>query len=144
MPRKSRDSKSEYAARNQRAKDAGYKNYYEFRKAQREGKSHKLPVPGHTVRLEEAVEFVWPTEYPTSTRVQAFKFSPYPETPSVGNVYVRFIKYGTAWVYRDVPEGVYAAFASAPSKGRAINTILNPYSAGNPSWEEEELYFTDM
>jgi hypothetical protein len=141
-PRKrtSEQNKAAYARRDRRAREEGYESYAHKRKIT----SKKLAVAGHIVRLEEAINLALPTEYPSSTRCQAFKFVPYPEMNGVGNLYMRFIKYGTPWVYRDVPEGTYYAFASAPSKGRAVNTILNPYSAGEPSSDEYEMYFTDM
>lgn len=69
-------------------------------------------------------------EYPASTRVQAYRYDHGRQT-----LQVRFVKYGSAYEYHGVPTAVFASFASAPSKGKFINSTLNgfPYEhvAGN-------------
>ena len=147
---KVRNYAKERAQRDAKARSEGYTSYGQKRYQQAKLKkaassvAKDLPTPPHTTRVEESAELAFPVEYPSSTRCQAFKYVPYADSPGIGAIYMRFIKYGTAWVYRDVPEGVYFAFASAPSKGRAVNTMLNSYSAGNPTWDEQERFFQDM
>jgi hypothetical protein len=42
---------------------------------------------------------------------------------------VKFVKYGTPWVYDAVPSTVFEVFDASPSKGSYINSTLNyfPY-----------------
>ena len=63
---------------------------------------------------------VTPWAYPESTRVHAYQYD-----YQTGQLRVKFIKYGTPWVYDDVPVTVFEAFDAAPSKGRYINSTLN-------------------
>lgn len=59
-------------------------------------------------------------EYPDSTRVYAYSYDYDTE-----ELWVRFKKYETPWVYRGVGETVFAAFDSSDSKGKYINSTLN-------------------
>lgn len=61
-----------------------------------------------------------PWAFPESTRVKAYSYD-----YATGNLLVRFIKYSTPWIYRDIPVAVFEAFDSAPSKGEFINANLN-------------------
>lgn len=63
-------------------------------------------------------------KYPDSSRVYAYQYD-----PDTLQLRVKFIKYGTPWVYNDVPSAVFQAFDASPSKGSYINSTLNyfPY-----------------
>lgn len=69
-----------------------------------------------------------PWFYPDSSRVHAYQYD-----PDTLQLRVKFIKYGTPWVYNDVPSAVFQAFDAAPSKGTYINSTLNyfPYRRAN-------------
>lgn len=48
---------------------------------------------------------------------------------SDGSLYLRWVKYGTTWVYENVSSALFEAFVSSPSKGKYVNSTLNlhPY-----------------
>jgi hypothetical protein len=85
----------------------------------------------------------FPVEYPDSSRVQAFRFVP-GEDQYYGNLYVRFVKYGTPWVYYNIPVSVYESFANSPSKGRFINMTLNSYPYSRASGTDEGAFFQEF
>lgn len=80
-----------------------------------------------------------------SSRVEAFRYVAMSGTPGAigynGTLFVRFIKYGTPWKYLNVPEHIYQAFASAQSKGRYINSVLNNFPNSRASGDEESTFF---
>ena len=84
--------------------------------------------PADTVRERGRTEW----EYPDSTRVHAYAYD-----YDSGELWVRFKKYETPWVYRGVSETVFAAFDSTESKGKYINSTLNytDYRRATPTEE---------
>ena len=58
-----------------------------------------------------------------------------------GTLFVRFIKHGTPWKYLNVPSHIYQSFASAQSKGRYINSVLNNFPNSRASGDEESTFF---
>jgi hypothetical protein len=78
--------------------------------------------------LTPAAEPPTPWFYPESSRVYAYQYDPF-----LMQLRVKFIKYGTPWVYNDVPSAVFQAFDASPSKGMYINSTLNyfPYRRAN-------------
>ena len=89
---------------------------------------------GDRPEMEGLVETAW--AYPDSTRVKAYQYD-------YGNqqLRVRFIKYGTPWVYNLVPVTVFQAFDAAPSKGKYINSTLNHMEHHRASPQEVAAYF---
>lgn len=77
-----------------------------------------------------------PWEYPDSTRVYAYSFD-----YDSDELWVRFKKYETPWVYKGVAETVFASFDSSESKGKYINSTLNytNYRRATPSEEAEKF-----
>jgi hypothetical protein len=75
-------------------------------------------------------------EYPDSTRVYAYSYD-----YDSGELWVRFKKYATPWVYRGVSETVFAAFDSTESKGRYINSTLNYTDYRRATFAEEQEHF---
>ena len=63
-------------------------------------------------------------KYPGSSRVYAYQYD-----PEMSQLRVKFVKYGTPWVYDSVPSTVFEVFDASPSKGSYINSTLNyfPY-----------------
>lgn len=59
-------------------------------------------------------------EYPSSSRVFAYSYD-----YGTQELWVRFKKYETPWVYQGVAQPLFAAFDSSPSKGKFINSTLN-------------------
>jgi|LauGreDrversion4_2_1035121.scaffolds.fasta_scaffold96460_5 hypothetical protein len=80
-----------------------------------------------------------------SSRVEAFRYVAMDGGPGAvgynGTLFVRFIKHGTPWKYLNVPEHIYQAFASAQSKGRYINSVLNNFPNSRASGDEESTFF---
>jgi hypothetical protein len=80
-----------------------------------------------------------------SSRVEAFRYVATEGTSGAigynGILFVRFIKNGTPWKYLNVPEHVYQSFASAQSKGRYINSVLNNFPNSRASGDEESTFF---
>jgi hypothetical protein len=56
-------------------------------------------------------------------------------------LWVRFKKYETPWVYQGVQEAVFASFDASDSKGKYINSTLNytDYRRATPSEESEKF-----
>jgi hypothetical protein len=77
-------------------------------------------------------------EYPESTRVYAYQYDFEKQ-----QIRVRFKKYETPWVYEGVPEVVFQAFDTSPSKGKYINSTLNYTNYRRATPEEVSLYFND-
>ncbi len=80
-----------------------------------------------------------------SSRVEAFRYVAAEGAPGAvgynGTLFVRFIKYGTPWKYLNVPEHIYQSFATAQSKGRYINSVLNNFPNSRASGDEESTFF---
>ena len=80
-----------------------------------------------------------------SSRVEAFRYSALEGGAEVtgytGTLFVRFIKYGTAYKYLNVPSHIFQSFASAQSKGRYINSVLNGYDKSRATPDEESTFF---
>jgi hypothetical protein len=80
-----------------------------------------------------------------SSRVEAFRYVATDGQPGAigysGILFVRFIKHGTPWKYLNVPEHIYQSFASAQSKGRYINSVLNNFPNSRASGDEESTFF---
>jgi len=77
-------------------------------------------------------------EYPESSRVKAYQYD-----FGSQQLRVRFHKYNTPWVYEGVPEVLFQAFDSAPSKGRYINSTLNYTAYRKATPDEVSTYFND-
>lgn len=77
--------------------------------------------------------------FPASSRVYAYQYD-----YGMQQLRVKFIKYGTPWVYNDVPTTVFQAFDASPSKGSYINSTLNymDYRRANP--QETAQYFSGI
>ena len=95
-------------------------------------------------RGEDPPHGYFSTQYPTSTRVFAYRYDqhdPNNATDSgLGTLYVQFHKRDDRYQYDNVEHGTYAAFATdGVSKGRFINSTLNHY---HPHRAEDERYFT--
>lgn len=78
-------------------------------------------------------------EYPASSRVRAYQYD-----FDKQQIRVRFHKYDTPWVYEGVPETLFQAFDTAPSKGKYINSTLNYATHRRASAEEVIHYFNDV
>jgi hypothetical protein len=80
-----------------------------------------------------------------SSRVEAFRYVALEGASGAvgfsGTLFVRFIKYGTPWKYLNVPAHIYQSFASAQSKGRYINSVLNNFPNSRASGDEESTFF---
>jgi hypothetical protein len=80
-----------------------------------------------------------------SSRVESFRFVAKEGQPGAvgynGILFVRFIKNGTPWKYLNVPEHIYQSFASAQSKGRYINSVLNNFPNSRAAPDEEKEFF---
>jgi hypothetical protein len=80
-----------------------------------------------------------------SSRVESFRYQATDGLPGAigysGTLFVRFIKGSTPWKYLNVPEHIYQAFASAQSKGRYINSVLNNFPNSRASAGEEGKFF---
>jgi hypothetical protein len=74
--------------------------------------------------------------YPLSSRVEAYSYD-----FDQQQLRVKFIKYGTPWVYDNVPMAIFDAFNSAPSKGMYINSTLNHMTHRRASAQEVATYF---
>jgi hypothetical protein len=85
---------------------------------------------------EATGDYVSPWEFPDSSRVRAYQWD-----EALQQLRVRFIKYGTPWVYNDVDLGTFQAFDAASSKGKFINTVLNSYPYREATSDEESVYF---
>lgn len=96
--------------------------------------AYEREVYGRPRSTPPAAKTAW--EYPDSTRVYAYSYD-----FETGDLWVRFNKYDTPWVYQDVPQAIFAAFDSAPSKGRFINSTLNftSYRRATPQEELEKF-----
>lgn len=77
-------------------------------------------------------------EYPDSSRVKAYQYDFEKQ-----QLRVRFHKYGTPWVYEGVPEVLFQAFDSSPSKGKYINSTLNYTAYRRATPQEVDEYFDD-
>lgn len=75
-------------------------------------------------------------EYPDSSRVYAYSYDYDSE-----ELWVRFKKYETPWVYRGVSEHIFAAFDASPSKGKYINSVMNYTSYRRATPQEEASKF---
>lgn len=75
-------------------------------------------------------------EYPDSSRVYSYSYDYYTR-----ELWVRFIKYETPWVYQEVSQPLFAAFDSSPSKGKFINSSLNYTSYRRATPAEEAAKF---
>ena len=75
-------------------------------------------------------------EYPDSSRVYAYSYD-----YQTRELWVRFVKYETPWVYHEVSQPLFAAFDSSPSKGKFINSSLNytEYRRATPQEEAEKF-----
>jgi hypothetical protein len=78
--------------------------------------------------INPAHQAATPWFYPESSRIHAYQYD-----PDMQQLRVKFIKYGTPWVYDSVPSAVFEAFAASPSKGTYVNSTLNyfPYRKAN-------------
>lgn len=78
--------------------------------------------------LAPAQQATTPWRYPSSSRIHAYQYD-----PDMQQLRVKFIKYGTPWIYDGVPSAVFEAFDAAPSKGTYVNSTLNyfPYRRAN-------------
>ncbi len=74
--------------------------------------------------------------YPDSSRVEAYSYD-----FDQQQLRVKFVKYGTPWVYDKVPMAIFEAFDSAPSKGMYINSTLNWMTHRRASAQEQAAYF---
>jgi hypothetical protein len=77
-------------------------------------------------------------EYPDSTRVHAYAYD-FKES----NLWVRFKKYDTPWLYSGVTQPVFSAFDASPSKGKFINATLNYTNYRRATPQEEAATFDD-
>ncbi len=77
-------------------------------------------------------------EYPDSSRVHAYQYDFEKQ-----QIRVRFVKYGTPWIYEGVPEALFQAFDTSPSKGKYINSTLNYTSYRQATPQEVSDYFND-
>lgn len=85
---------------------------------------------------EDTGDFVSDWQFPDSSRVKAYQWD-----QSIQQLRVRFIKYGTPWVYNDVDLATFQAFDATSSKGTFINTTLNSYPYRRATVDEEAEYF---
>jgi hypothetical protein len=85
---------------------------------------------------EGTSDFVSPWEFPDSSRVKAYQWD-----AAQQQLRVRFIKYGTPWVYNDVDLATFQAFDAADSKGKFINRVLNSYPYRQATDDEEATFF---
>lgn len=97
-------------------------------------------VEEERTRKRMGTEMSFPVEFPGSSRIFAYRYVP-GEDNYYGNLYVRFVKYGTPWVYYNIPIGVYQAFTTSPSKGKFVNTTLNSFPYGHASPVDEDTFF---
>lgn len=81
-----------------------------------------------------------------SSRVESFRYVAQNADAGgfTGTLFVRFIKYGTGWKYLNVPEHIYQSFASAQSKGRYINSVLNSFTNSRATTDEESTFFAQQ
>ena len=91
-------------------------------------------------RQRSVTDMSFPVEFPSSERVQAYRYVP-GQDQYYGNLYMRFVKYGTSWVYYNVPIGIYQSFTNSPSKGQFINMTLNSYPNGRAAPSDEDIFF---
>lgn len=77
-------------------------------------------------------------EYPDSSRVHAYQYD-----FAKQQIRVRFKKYDTPWIYEGVPEVLFQAFDTSPSKGKYINSTLNYTSYRRATPQEVAEYFDD-
>lgn len=77
-----------------------------------------------------------PWTYPDSSRIHAYQYD-----PDTRQLRVKFIKYGTPWVYDEVPTAVFQAFDAAPSKGTYVNSTLNYFPYRKATAAEVVNYF---
>ena len=108
----------------------------------REGRDASFP----TTTLSE-IPWVPGNNHPPdeSSRVEAFRYAALEGANEnigyTGTLFVRFIKHGTPWKYLNVPSHIYQSFASAQSKGRYINSVLNNFPNSRASGDEESTFF---
>lgn len=74
--------------------------------------------------------------YPDSSRVEAYQYD-----YGTAQLRVKFVKYGTPWVYNDVPVEIFNSFHTSPSKGMYINSTLNYMDHRRADSYEESTYF---
>jgi hypothetical protein len=82
---------------------------------------------------------ITPWQYPDSSRVKAYQYD-----YGRQQLRVRFHKYGTPWVYNEVPITVYQAFDASPSKGQYINSTLNYTQHRRADPDEVANFFADV
>jgi hypothetical protein len=126
-------------------------NYYSGQYAIQEERWRNEANEGRFASSTEMIPIHWDpnTTYyhppDESSRVEAFRYVATGGIPGAigfyGTLFVRFIKHGTPWKYLNVPEHIYQAFASAQSKGRYINSVLNNYPNSRASGDEESTFF---
>lgn len=80
-----------------------------------------------------------PWEFPGSSRVHAYQY----DSESM-QLRVRFVKYGTPWIYEGVPLAVFQSFDASPSKGRYINSTLNHFNYREATMVEAIEHFGDV
>lgn len=85
---------------------------------------------------DSGADFVSPWQSPASSRVRAYQWD-----SAQQQLRVRFIKYGTPWVYNNVDLAAFQAFDSADSKGKFINLVLNNYAHRRATDVEEAIHF---
>ena len=125
--------------------------YYSGQIAIQEERSRTRANEGRFAKSTEMIPIHWDpnTTYyhppDESSRVEAFRYVAMEGAPGAigfnGTLFVRFIKHGTPWKYLNVPEHVYQSFASAQSKGRYINSVLNNFPNSRALGDEESTYF---
>lgn len=96
------------------------------------GKTEDVLFGGLPLPQQPATEWT----YPSSSRVRAYQYD-----FDQQQLRIRFVKYGTPWVYDNVPMAVFQSFDAAPSKGMYINSTLNYMTHRRASPMEEAQYF---
>jgi hypothetical protein len=118
--RRSGESEDDYLYRTMFGGDA------EERERQRAGRAATAARYG-----ESTGNFVSEWQFPDSSRVRAYQWD-----EGLQQLRVRFIKYGTPWVYNNVPLETFQAFDASDSKGRFINRVLNNFPYRRASADE--------
>jgi hypothetical protein len=126
--RRADETQEEYIAR---VLLGGDRDEREVARGQRAGRAATAARYG-----EVTGDYVSPWEFPDSSRVRAYQWD-----EAQQQLRVRFIKYGTPWVYNDVDLGTFQAFDAAESKGKFINRVLNSYPYREATDAEESAYF---
>jgi len=96
--------------------------------------AYEREVYGRPRSTPKAARTQW--QYPDSTRVYAYAYD-FEEQ----QLWVRFKKYDTPWLYGGVSQPLFAAFDSSPSKGKYINSTLNYTSYRRATDQEEATKF---